>query len=472
MTRSNYVRTIAILIIPLLLFMLAEAGGFSFKQAVSIAVLSLFIAGSLFFWSYRLAFSFLGVFILLLFGLLDIDHFIEFSQLDVIAFLIGMMIVIGVLEERGFFDYLLAKMSSYIGTGKKLFVVVLLMSGLMAALVDEVTSILFITTFILKITKHLGISSFPFVIAAVMATNVGSSATVVGNPIGVMIAFNAGFTFSDFLRWATPNSIMILLLTTVLSLFIWKSYVSELDIRYRRAPPALEKINGDKKQKVNWIIFLGTIIMLILHHQFEVFLERVLSLPKGSMYNTMLLGVPFIWASISLFIERHRAREIVSRRVDWWTLTFFMLLFASIGTLEYTGANIKIGEYTVSLGNIIAKVIKDPVLSTMVALILISSLMTAFLDNVVAVATLISVTRGIALTTGWDPFVFYWALLFSGTMAGNYTPIGSTANIVGIGIVEQNKEKVSFSFWIRKAFIISTLQLIISVIWLSLYVYG
>ena len=94
---------------------------------------------------------------------------------------------------------MLAKITSYINDGKKLFIVVLLLSALMAALVNEVTSILFITSFILKVTRRLGISAYPFVIGAVFATNVGSSAIVVGNPIGVMIAFNAGFSFSNFI---------------------------------------------------------------------------------------------------------------------------------------------------------------------------------------------------------------------------------------------------------------------------------
>lgn len=469
--KSNAAKIATPIIVPLSIYTLAGIGGFTFEQRVSIAVLSLFISASLLFWSYRLAFALLGVFFLLALGLLDIEHFIEFSQLDVIAFLIGMMTVIGILEERGFFDFLLAKITSYINDGKKLFIVVLLLSALMAALVDEVTSILFITSFILKITRRLGISAYPFVIGAVLATNVGSSATVVGNPIGVMIAFNAGFSFSDFIRWATPNSVVVLMLTVALSLIVWRPYVSELDARYKRSLTSQEKVTVDKMQRVNFVIFLGTITMLILHHQLEKFLEEILSLPKGSMHNAMLLGAPLLWASIGLLIERHRAKEIVSTRVDWWTLTFFMLLFASVGTLEYTGANIKIGEYTVRLGSTISNTIYNPELSTMLSLILISSLMTAFLDNVVAVATLIEITKGIAHVTGWDPFVFYWALLFSGTMAGNYTPIGSTANIVALGILEQNKEKISFSYWVKKAFVVATLQLLVSIVWLTFFVH-
>ena len=183
MMKSNTAKIATPIIVPLFIYTLAGIGGFAFEQRVSIAVLSIFISASLLFWSYRLAFALLGVFFLLALGLLDIKHFIEFSQPDVIAFLIGMMIVIGILEERGFFDFLLAKITSYINDGKKLFIVVLLLSALMAALVNEVTSILFITSSILKITRRLGIFAYPFVIGAVFATNLGSSATLVGNPI-------------------------------------------------------------------------------------------------------------------------------------------------------------------------------------------------------------------------------------------------------------------------------------------------
>jgi Na+/H+ antiporter NhaD/arsenite permease-like protein len=97
--------------------------------------------------------------------------------------------------------------------------------------------------------------------------------------------------------------------------------------------------------------------------------------------------------------------------------------------------------------------------------------MTVFLDNVVAIATFIEITKGIAHVTGWDPFVFYWALLFSGAMAGNYTPIGSTVNIVALGILEQNKEKFSFSYCVKKAFVVTTLQLLVSIVWLIFLVH-
>jgi hypothetical protein len=85
---------------------------------------------------------------------------------------------------------------------------------------------------------------------------------------------------------------------------------------------SLEKVAVDKKQKANFVIFLGTITMLILHHQLEKFLEEILSLPKGSMHNAMLLGAPLLWASIGLLIERHRAKEIVSTRVTGGRLHF------------------------------------------------------------------------------------------------------------------------------------------------------
>jgi hypothetical protein len=102
MMKSNTAKITTQIIVPLFIYMLAGIGGFTFEQRVSIAVLSLFISASLLFWSYRLAFALLGVFFLLALGMLDIKHFIEFSQLDVIAFFIGMMTVIGILEERSF----------------------------------------------------------------------------------------------------------------------------------------------------------------------------------------------------------------------------------------------------------------------------------------------------------------------------------------------------------------------------------
>src|SRR5690606_21532146 len=162
-------------------------------------------------------------------GMLDVEHFIEFASLDVILFLVGMMIVIGYLEEKDFFTRALNRVLPTISRGAVTLMVALMgLSFLSAALVDEVTSILFMAAITMRIARHYGLSPVPYLIMVVFATNIGSSATVVGNPIGVLIALRAGLTFPDFLRWATPISIIALVVTIVLSFWYFRKPMADL----------------------------------------------------------------------------------------------------------------------------------------------------------------------------------------------------------------------------------------------------
>ncbi|MEM3395504.1 MAG: SLC13 family permease, partial [Nitrososphaerota archaeon] len=178
---------------------------------MSIWVFSSIIMGALFYWRFRLAFTFLGIGILLGSGLLDVPHLIEFAGLDIIIFLIGMMIIIGFLEEKHFFEAILDRVMKYgKDSAKRTLFLIMFMAALSAALVDEVTSILFMTALVIHLSARLKVSPIPLIIMTVFATNIGSSATVVGNPVGVIVALRSGYGFSDFLRWAAPISITCL----------------------------------------------------------------------------------------------------------------------------------------------------------------------------------------------------------------------------------------------------------------------
>ncbi|MCX8195684.1 MAG: SLC13 family permease [Acidilobaceae archaeon] len=456
---------------PIAAFAIATAGGFDFRQTVSMSILVLFISATLLYWQFRVAFALLGVSVLFTLGLLDLKHFVVFAQLDVIIFLVGMMTVIGILEERHFFDYLLDTLGSRIRSGTALYAMILSMAAFMAALVDEVTSIIFITLFIIKISERLRIDPVPLVLAAVFTTNVGSSATVVGNPIGVIVALRGGFTFTDFLTWAAPNALLVLLASIVASLVLWRGYVAEINAKMGKGGIRLEIGEEIRRlQLVNWVLFLGTIGMLVLHHPLEEMLEGLLGKEKGSMKNVLLVATPMFWSAVGLLLERHKAREIVTHRVDWWTLLFFLLLFSTVGTLKYTGASVKMGEYIVAFGSYLGGFLGSAQAGTLLTIYVSQGLLTAFLDNVLAIAVLIPVVYSLYEAKGWNVFSMFWALLFSGTMAGNYTPIGSTANIIALGLMEKKGKKISFGYWLKYAIPIATLQVIMSWLWLNMII--
>jgi Na+/H+ antiporter NhaD/arsenite permease-like protein len=451
---------IAYIVIILSLGLLCSLIGFSVRQVLSLAIFFMVIFGTILYWRFRLSFSLMGIFLLLFFGLLDIRHLIEFAGLDIILFLIGMMILVGYLEENHFFEILVNALIRTIGPRPLLLVVILMIVGAVsAALVDEVTSILFMTATMIHLTSRFGVNPIPFVIMQVFATNIGSSATVVGNPIGVMIAMRAGLTFEDFLRWASPISFCALLVTIPFSLLYYSEEVRD----WKQKIKGKEFEKGEKSSRENsrqWLIcfalFVGTIAGLVLHAS----IEKALGLQK----NALLIGTALLSAGVSLLLEGDRARELVERRVDWWTLSFFMMLFASVGTLKYVGTT------EVVTRSLLSWVGGNPKILFFVLTWTIG-ILTGFMDNVLAVATFIPIIQDI-VKAGIDVTPYWWGILFGGTLFGNLTMIGSTANIVAIGIIERQKiGHITFGQWIKPGVVVSTITLAMATFLLYLQFY-
>jgi Na+/H+ antiporter NhaD/arsenite permease-like protein len=422
----------------------SSAFGMSSAQTISLVVFSGIIVGVLFYWRMRLAFALSGLSILFVTGVMDLSHFIEFASLDIIVFLIGMMIVIGFLEERRFFEVLLERIMGFAkGNAVKAVSLLMLMAALSAALVDEVTSILFMMTTATHLVARLNLSIVPLMMMLVFATNIGSSATVVGNPVGVMIAMKAKLTFMDFIRWATPIAVVGLGLSILLSFAYFKGYIKNMNDAMVNARQQVAEVQENGKTKfdiISVLMFVGTLLGLVLHSQIEYYLK----LEK----NTMLVGVAVISAAISLLLMKDKARELVERRVDWWTLIFFLIFFSSVGTLKYTGVTTKIS-------NALLEFTGGNQLLMFFLFSVIVGLLSAFMDNVLAVATFIPMVSEIG-SAGLNVFPIWWGMLFGATWMGNLTMIGSTANIVAVGMVERQRlGHVSFREWIVPGAVVS-----------------
>jgi len=435
--------------------------GLTLEQTLSATIFMGIILGALFFWKFRLAFALIGMTALLACGLIDIPHIIEFAGLDIILFLIGMMILVGFLEERHFFELLVERIVSVVGSsGKRLTAALMVMSAVFAALVDEVTSILFMTSTVLHLTSKRKLNPLPFVMMIVFATNIGSSATVVGNPVGVMVALRGGLTFADFLRWATPVATIALCAAIPVSLKLFSKDVNKLDEELHKVVTEEEKEERSasverKQQTICWIMFVGTILLLVAHSS----IESLLGLQK----NAMLLGTSLGAAGIALLIDFERARELVEKRVEWWTLSFFILLFASVGTLRLVGV-------TGVLASLLHVLAGRNETTLMIVFMWGVGLLSAFMDNVLAVATFIPIVQDLQ-TIGVSTFSIWWGMLFAGTFFGNLTMIGSTANIVAIGMLERRKAGfLSLADWIKPGAIVSIVTLVIATVMLYLQI--
>ncbi|MFQ5815673.1 MAG: SLC13 family permease, partial [Candidatus Hydrothermarchaeaceae archaeon] len=454
--RGSQMKGYAIILLTIATALVSILAGLARQQVVAVTILGLAIYGTLLFWQFRLTFIFIGIVALLVFGVIDIEHLVEFANLEIILFLVGMMIIIGFLEKRHFFEYLISDILRLFGdSGTKLVVVQMVTAAVFASLVDEVTSILFMSAAMLHITEKYKLNPVPFIMMMVFATNIGSSATVVGNPIGVMIALKAELTFVDFLRWASPISIVTLIVTILVSLKIFSSDIKKLDESMKRTKGGIEKPRvGGRDLKMSWALFLGTLAFLVSHK----YVENILGLET----NVMLLGTALGGASIALLIEQDKARELVEKRVDWWTLLFFLLLFASVGALKFVGVTELVAEKLAATGGSDVQIL--------ILITWLTGILSAFLDNVLAVAIFIPIVQEMS-TLGLNQFPLWWGLLFGGTLFGNLTMIGSTANIVAIGMLERrNLGHITLKEWIGPGIAVAVPTLAIATLMIYLQV--
>ena len=420
------------------LWIFANKIGMNPQQSLSIAIFSMSILGTLFFWDFRLSFAFVGTAVLLITKTIDIEHLLIFSSLEVILFLIGMMVIMGRLKDSGVFAWIVSVILRIPRlTGKRFVFIIAVLSGIFAGAVDEVTSIIFMVAAVLEVCDYFEVNPTPFIIISVLSTNIGSAATVLGNPIGILIASKSGLTFEDFIVKAMPIAAVCLLVTSAMLVFWYRKPIALLDknIKEFGANEILTKlisVPADKRLKINMAIFFLTLIFISLHHRIEIAL--------GLAPNTVLVAVPLISSGLIMVWKRNKARKYIEKDVEWWTLIFFLLLFVQAGTLKFTNTTVFIADKLVKLTGDNIGVLTSVILW-------ISALGSSMFDNVVLVAAFIPVLQGfqaINITTQ----SLWWALLFGGCLGGNITLIGSTANIVALGVLEKERNiRMTFFSW-------------------------
>ena len=414
----------------------AASGAMTATQSTACAVFISIIFGTLFFWGFRLAVAFLGLAVLIFNKSMDIPTFVSSSSLEVIMFLVGMMVIVGALRDLGFFTWIVQLIVSMPNlNGKKFIFVTATASALLACAVDEVTSIIFISTLIFQVCDRLKLNATPYILIAVLATNIGSAGTMMGNPVGIFIGTKGQLTFGDFMVWSFPLMLVSLFLTTGLLLWYFRKDLAKFDVSLNeRLERGLSIAPVVKVPYMRGLILIVlTVVAIASHHQ----TEELLGLDK----NSVLLLMPLICAGIVMIIKPDRARYYIEKEVDWWTLIFFMLLFAIAGTLEHTHVD-------QVLANGFSKIAGKEVTTLVPFIFTVSAFGSAFVDNVIFVAAFSPVIEQLSVTIKDLPL--WWALLFGACFGGNITMIGSTANIVALGMLEKHGgSHITFFQWFK-----------------------
>jgi Na+/H+ antiporter NhaD/arsenite permease-like protein len=381
-----------------------------------------------------------GAGLMIAFGVLDQHQALEAIDPNTIALLVGMMIIINVLKRTGIFRYVGWQTASALGGDPwRMLVGFALFTAVASALLDNVTTILLIVPVTIAICDDLGLDPRPFLITQVIASNIGGTATLIGDPPNILIGSATGLDFVDFVVNLAP---VVVLLLGLMFVGFWIVYrrsgrlgESTQDARQVLAAADARVHLGDRRLLRRSLVVLGlTIAGFILH--------GILHYEAGTiaMFGAVLL----------LLLSRIELHGVLAE-VEWPTIFFFIGLFILVGGIEEIGLLDKIASRAVEVtgGNVVL---------TALVLLWLAGLASAVVDNIPAVATLIPLTFALARLmfpelAGLDDRTFaahpdvvplWWALSLGACLGGNGTLVGASANVVMVGIAERRGDHIGF----------------------------
>jgi len=335
----------------------------------------------------------------------------------------------------------------------------MVLSAVFSGFTGEAASIVVIMAIILELCDLLEINPVPLIISSVLATNIGSAATLFGNPIGIIIALRGKLSFEDFLTHSLPISVFLLVITVCILSLWYRSYIKELSskLKAKRAEIlAKHSMRWDAEKQTSLIIFTVMLLIIAFHKRLEILL--------GLENNTLLIITPIVFAGFVIFLHRARAINYIENGVEWGSLLFFMFLFMQAGVIQSSGVAQFFAERLMhSTGG------DDRLLCGVT--IFSSGILSGVLDNTVVVASFVPVVKNLQMTH-MTLRPLWWCLLFGACLGGNLTAIGSTANIIAVGMLErQRKIKLDFIEWLKIGTIVTLVTLIIAfvcIVYLSL----
>lgn len=327
-----------------------------------------------------------------------------------IIFLFGMMIMVEGMARVGFFRWLcmeIAKMVKY--KVIPIFITFMVLSFVLAMFIDSITVILFLAAVTLELAQLLKFTPVPMILAEIFCANLGGSATMCGDPPNIIIGTSLGYSFADFVLNTGLISVICLVVVLIYFYLIFrKKLVSEGGIDYSALPSPKSAIKDKNGFIVSCIIFGIAIILLVTHAQTGL--------------SVATIGV---FVSIITLITAPKHVGEILKGVDYKTLAFFVGLFIVVGGLEQTGI-------LVMIANLIGKISAGNFYVMVAIIIWISAVCSAFVDNIPFAATMIPIIESLASTQGIPIHTLAWTLAIGTDIGGSATPIGASANVVGV----------------------------------------
>ncbi|MCF0230243.1 MAG: ArsB/NhaD family transporter [Parasporobacterium sp.] len=385
-----------------------------------------------------------GAVLLLILGILNIEEGVGYIDANTIGLLVGMMLFVGVAKRSGMFEYLAVK-SAKIAKGDpwKMMILFMIITAVFSALLDNVTTVLLVGPMMLAICKEMDLDPVPYIMSAIMASNIGGTGTLIGDPPNIMIGSATGFTFGDFLNNDGIIVVIIMVVTIVFYKFIYGNKMSA-------SPEAIETVlHMDEKSMIKDPVLLKKVVVMIILIVAGFALHGVLHL-ESSM-------IALAGAVIMLIIGKQDVEEVVLD-VEWPTIIFFTALFICVGGMEHTGVIEKMADFIMLFTD------GKPVM-TMMIILWVSAILSSTLDNIPFVATMIPLIQAMG-AQGMDTYPLWWALSLGACLGGNGTLIGASANVVLTGISAKNGHPITYIEFLKIGFPTMILTLVVTTIYM------
>jgi Na+/H+ antiporter NhaD/arsenite permease-like protein len=401
-------------------------------------------------WINKMTAALLGGFLIVVFGIVDQGRAFAAVDWNVIFLLIGMMLVMGVLKETGIFQYIAIKTAKLAKASPlRIMLLMFIVTATVSAFLDNVTTVMILVPVALLIAGELKISPVPFIITMAIASNIGGTATMIGDPPNVLIGSSTDYSFLDFIYNLTPVIIIIMIGSLGLT---WLFYRKGMKVSNENRARLME-FREENLIKNRKLLHRSLIVIVLMLAAFV--LQDVIHLKIATI--AMIAGLVMM-----IFSNRKRVDHFLSHDIDWATIFFFIGLFIIVESLIETG-------FIEMLSRQIVKASGNNLKMASLIILWFSGVFSALIDNVPFVTTMIPLIKDIGTHFSREAMhPVWWSLSLGACLGGNGTLIGASANVVSIGIAHKNGFPIKFMDFTRIGLVYTLNSLLVSTLYILL----
>ena len=373
-------------------------------------------------------------------GIIDQDEAFRAVDWNVIFLLAGMMVIAGALRQTGFFRWLGVR-SAQLSRGNpvRLLIALSLVTAFVSAFIDNVTTVVLLTPVVLSISRTLGISPVPYLISIILASNIGGTATLIGDPPNILIGSASGLDFLDFLVNLTPVILVVFGAFAVTMVLLFRGQLQVPDAQREAALEAVhEEIITDRGLLIRTLVILGLVIVGFLVH---------------GLLGLEVATIALLGATALLLVSGLDVNEAL-RGVEWVTLFFFVGLFILVEAVVQTGI-------VSGIANAIMEATGGDPGATTMALLWFSAGASAIIDNIPYTATAIPIVDQL-IAAGLPSDALWWSLALGACLGGNLTIVGASANVVVANLAERGGHPIRFWQFLRYGAVATLSSMVIS----------